>query len=216
MKKQIGLSLIEILVALAIGMLLLSAVLTFYVNNISSIKSTLLMNTLSNETQTAVNLINKEIKRANFTADSLSAPPTAIIKLASGETNKGNCIIFSYHDKPYTISGTAPALRASGFRLINNTNDIGIIQLRTSSSGACTDTLTSSNWEDLTDPKVVNIDSTTFEYATSGTEKKSINLIYSASLTNQKAETSTTKKIKINPTTLKIFVPNIQTVTLEI
>lgn len=118
MKKQQGLTLIEILIALALGLFIIAATLTLFINTVKSSSDTIKSVRLNHDLEMALNLIGNDIKRAGywgnakinansrinpFTDDALSTPATTArtniqILTANSTTvaDPGTCILYTY------------------------------------------------------------------------------------------------------------------------
>ncbi|WP_273431459.1 prepilin-type N-terminal cleavage/methylation domain-containing protein [Chitinibacter tainanensis] len=159
LNSQRGVSLIEILIAIAIGMFLLLGLSSFLVNNIQTQGSNLKTNTLNQDIRQIASLISKDIRRAgysgstatnsfnnirNCTSDSDTLPCTN----SDPSTTTNHCILYTYDRNK--SGGTPESNEFGGFRLNN-----GTIQMRTGG-----DTLnscipdTNNTWVDTTDRNI--------------------------------------------------------------
>ncbi|MBY5981021.1 PilW family protein [Ferrimonas balearica] len=66
-----GFTLVELMVAAAVGLILLSALLTFFSGNLRANSTTLELSRLNQELQTAMTVIARDIRRAGYRADGL-------------------------------------------------------------------------------------------------------------------------------------------------
>jgi prepilin peptidase dependent protein B len=203
LKYQNGTSLIEIMVALAIGMLLLGGIATFFISNLQSQKETIKSIILTREVHAISDLMAREIRRSGFTPDG-TAPSTQVstaqIKNDSGSATvyTGKCLLVAYYNNAATAT-----IQPSGFRLIDK-GGVGVVQFRTDITGGCSDTDTSNKWTNLSDPQNINI--TKFEFTHNTSKAGSINITIASQL---KADASS--KMKDNVFTA--FIPNINSVS---
>jgi prepilin peptidase dependent protein B len=161
MKKILGFTLIELMIALAINAFLLAGLIDIFVYNLEHYRKVINTNQLNEQLQSAIYFMTNEIKRAGYSG-------TAANDVNSGQNNNvfmsatnditvnagNNCILFAY-DR--SSDGSIPTINAAvdderyGFRLNNNA-----IQTRPpGATFACT--ATSSNWENMTDTNVISI-----------------------------------------------------------
>lgn len=120
MKKQQGLTLIEIMIALALGLFIIAATLSVYVNTVKSSSNTIKSARLNHDLGMAMSLMSNDIKRAGFWGGAVMeaasienpftvvpAPPATtpqtdihIFNLASPTTalttTAGDCILYTY------------------------------------------------------------------------------------------------------------------------
>jgi prepilin peptidase dependent protein B len=164
---QRGVSLIELLIGIMIGAFLITGVAIFYSNN-SQINNQLISTVrLEYEMQTAMKLMKDDIRRAGFNSAAAAFVATSTVNpfMVTGTTDirapNANCILFSYD---LNLDGTVPALNTAtsddrfGYRLDNQ-----VIQVRptTDAEFSCT----AANWEELTNPDILQITDLTFVLA---------------------------------------------------
>lgn len=165
-KKYIGLTLIEMLVALAVNMILLAALLAILASYINHYNRTSHSAMLDQQLQTAMQIMVNDIRRAGYWANASTDVNTAgnnnpfqasNVDIAVNGSN--NCILFAYD---YDNNGTLPSISSGadderyGFRLIS-----GTLQARPpGATFSCT--AATNNWENLTNSNVVTITALTF------------------------------------------------------
>ena len=160
--KQRGASLVELMVAMALGITSLAAV-TSLVGYGIGMNAKLLANSRLNEEVNAIGqLLIRDIKRAGYTADtiamvsdpvaspSLFANSIAVSEYPGEDAN--SCLIFSYDRNSNGVIDTVGTNENFGYRLNN-----GAIEIRIGGA-ACTAT----GWQNLSDTSVVNITDLTF------------------------------------------------------
>jgi type IV pilus assembly protein PilW len=168
-----GFTLIELMIAMAIGLLLVSAVITLYVSMSSSNIDYLKSIRLNHELRSAMNLMVRDIRRAGHNQDaatesvaatsinpfsnSSASTVQATVLSVTGASTADRTISFSYD------SDDDANIDTFGYRL-NIVGGIGAIQYcsndTTTTGVACT------NWEDLTDSNLIDIDNLDFEQDT--------------------------------------------------
>ena len=161
---QGGYTLLEILIGIGLGLFILANGIFMYSTIVKSYYDLLAATRLDEQLRSSMNLMVKEIRRAGYSSN-------AIANLKVGANNNvfmaaandikipsSSCILFTYDSDS---SGILPALNAAnydkrfGFRLSGT-----ILQSRalTDSSFDCN----SGTWENLTDSKVIQINSLSF------------------------------------------------------
>lgn len=173
---QQGLSLVELMVGLTVGLLLTTGVLNFYITSMKANTDNLQMSMLNQELRSMLHIIDRDIRRAGFWAgvpgtDDLSTNPfmsnpnDLVISAKTGEA-AGTCVIYSYDlDKDKlvdvgTVATSAPFntapydsgdLEQYGFRLNGNA-----VQMRTGLAVASESTFDcdSGSWTTITDSHV--------------------------------------------------------------
>lgn len=162
--KPHGVSLVEVLIGLSVGIILTFGVIVFYSNTSKVSNETLRTVRLEHELQTAMTMMKNDIRRAGYTANASSLVGTGTINpfMVSGSTDiqvpNTGCILLTYD---LNMDGSLPALNAAGsderfgYRLSNQT-----IQIRpsTDSSFSCD----AGTWENLTNPNIISITNLTF------------------------------------------------------
>jgi len=175
--KQVGFTLIEVIVTIGISSIVMLGAIAIYVNTVRDNVSILDQIKLNYSLQNSLNLMVSHIRRAGYwsnaqsqifnpsvknpfmTTSSVAANNTAITVYNSGTiSSTGNCLLFAYN---LSSSSTLPSIGSNpddrfGFRLNN-----GVIQYRVPSSDfSCTGA--SSSWENITDPNKVTVDALIF------------------------------------------------------
>ena len=180
-KKQLGVTLIELMISLALGLILTATLLSIYINTLQTNTSGLNLTRLNQETIALMNVMSSEIRRAGFDDDvdgddifgnnfnKTGSDPTEIMvynstdgvqrpsQVVPGTTEitgmTGDCILFAYDQNE---DGAFNDVEAKGFRLRNNR-----IEMRINSGGVgdvddCTSTST-SQWRVISDINRVRI-----------------------------------------------------------
>lgn len=148
--RQHGVSLVELMIGLTIGMLIVIGVLSIYTSTSVGSRNTLNSAKLNMEIRGAMDLMAEDIRRAGFGGNTFMAVGTTDLAIY----DSGSCIVYSYNDDN-DIDGVVSADEYFGFRIQNNT-----IQMRNGGSGDASN-CTNGEWEDITAPDTVQIDAPT-------------------------------------------------------
>ncbi len=185
MKIQCGVTLIELMISLALGLLLMSAVLAMYTGTLESNALVLDASRLNQETTTLMNVMVSEIRRSGYDDDfnvddifsnNFSDPDLSEITIVSGASafrlsqelsggaglGSGNCILFAYDANK---NGSFDVDEAKGFRLSGEA-----VQMRTGVSSitqANVQSCTSGTWVDISDDSLIKIKSLGFDNSSS-------------------------------------------------
>lgn len=158
---QKGVSLVELMVGLAIGLIIVGAASTVYVNAVRSGSDTLRSAKLNIELRGAMDMMVAEIRRAgyfNMATPSTNPFTQATTNLSSPSTD---CILFSYDANG---NGTTDSSDFFGFRRVDSAISMrfGGNPTPTTSAGCAVST---DSWEGITDPNSVIVDTLTFAIA---------------------------------------------------
>jgi len=177
---QRGVTIIELLVGLAVGILVVGGAITMYVSSIQSSNETLSATKLNQELAALMNVISNDARRAGYwespSPDNLDQNPfqeagvtllTVFNDMASNTaqaaTGQGECIVYAY-DATYLPGNVADSVDAAdlfGFRL----NGTVVQMLQTGVVGSL-DCATGA-WQNVTDPNLIEITTLTFDLGNS-------------------------------------------------
>lgn len=159
-----GLSLIELMVGIVIGLFVLWGMTSVYINSVRGSRTTTAANQVNQDLRATLDIIANDVRRAGFFANAsqATANPFADATTLPVISDSGRCLLYSY-DSTFR-GGTAGAVDAgtdfAGFRLGAN----GVLQALNSttisSTGADCGTL---GWENLTDERSIEITALTFD-----------------------------------------------------
>lgn len=162
--KQAGLSMIELMVSITVGLIVVSGVIGMFVNTVTSNADNLKMTRLNQELRMVMDVMVQDIRRAGFRGDSTTAtnsnPFTSTgDDLTARTVNVANdCISFTYDstalDSPPVTVGTVDNADRFGYRR-GLVGTVGVVQGRNGGAGA-TD-CAAGTWNDLTDDSSVDI-----------------------------------------------------------
>ncbi len=170
-KLQRGFSLIELMIAMVIGLFVLSGILTLMSNNMAFNKTAIDSLKLSQETKAAMNIMAEDLRRAGYWSNSNCMIPTSPTPANCPSTppssmsnpyahpnwpmtvTAGNCIIFSYDRDGVTTNNVPSSSEKFGYALVNNAIVLGY----PTTKDDCLDNSITSGWQTITDPKSVKI-----------------------------------------------------------
>jgi len=153
--RQAGLSLVELMVGIALGLIIVAAASLTSVAHLNDNRRLLLETQVQQDLRAAAEIVTRDLRRAGYwaaatrgvwTAGTTSLQPNPYVSIAEvnpGETS--NKVVFSYSldaDKDLTENNLVDIHDQAGFRLRN-----GGVELQ----------LGAGNWQQLTDPAVVRI-----------------------------------------------------------
>jgi prepilin peptidase dependent protein B len=170
-RAQLGLNLIELMVGLVVGLVVLAAISTVYLNTARGSRDTMNANRLNQDLRAVMDIMVADIRRAGYWGTAVSGSTNPFTVRTSPATDifvSAGCILYSY-DATYNAASTAGATDAGvdffGFQL-----NAGAVQTVTPGT-AMNDTSVACNtltWSNLTDPAVITIDTLTFSTASPG------------------------------------------------
>jgi hypothetical protein len=171
LKRQAGVTLIEAMISLALSLLVTSAMVALMANSLGTSTRVIHMSQLTDEMRNAMNMMTRDVRRANYTANSIFcygyskcgfaggiAQQTGDIQIGGG----GSCFTFSL-DRSFDGDATNDAVGA--FRRVT-TGGVGVIEMWTGAGGTtpnCASAAGAANWIELTDPTTVNITALTID-----------------------------------------------------
>lgn len=193
--KSFGFSMIELMIAMAIGLVVIGSVLAFTLSSLTTNTEYVQATRLSQELRNSMDFVARELRRAGYdqnigsytakySMSNLVTSPFARIFTtndANGDGTEGDgCVIYAY-DRSGGTGGTVDLARGEirAMRLGYTPDGVGVLELAESSSGktpACDGsgptytnyppTCSSAGWCSLSDPRVLNL--TAFSLDTSG------------------------------------------------
>lgn len=164
-REEKGISLIEILVSLAAGMIVLTAVVGVMISSNKTNVDSLRMTRLNQELRAAMSLMTRDIRRSMYLGDwseRIKVNPNATPRDNVGNFTRvsipeAGCILYSYDVDPNTAANdlsnaTLDANENFGFQLKD-----GAVKRGTTVTGC-----NGGTWEEITDPQTVTITALTF------------------------------------------------------
>lgn len=156
-RRQAGITLIEILISLVVGLIVLTAVVGVMVSSNKTNVDSLRMTHLNQELRAVMSLMTRDIRRSSYLGD--WAARVTVNAAASPKDNVGNftrvripqagCVLYSYDAD---ADATLDANENTGFRFNGGAVERGI---------NVTD-CNAGNWTGITDPQTVTITALTF------------------------------------------------------
>lgn len=142
MRLQKGLTLIEMMIALAIGALVVGAVITIFITNVRSFSDNVAMSKLNQELRGVMTFISDELKRSGYSADPDVSDFEAEFNVV------GSCVRYSYDENENDSRQLAEryAFRLSGNMIQWSYNNDAV---DCSGGGAV--------WEPITDDAIASI-----------------------------------------------------------
>jgi type II secretory pathway component PulJ len=207
-QKQTGVTLIELLVAGVISLIAASGMILAMSSTLGTGSQTIQMARLTQEMRTAMQIMSRELRRANYHSTfmncygkvdclaglGLDDKLRAIVIDDSGDSD---CLWFWYErPQPDGIKVLKGEWMAAAFRRQVSDDGIGRIQMTTDDTTPnCADLDDSGNWVDLTDPNIINILTFNVDDAASYVETYNANL---DTISVEKIALSMTAKLKVD------------------
>jgi len=141
MNKNKGLTLIEMMIALVIGLLVVGTVITIFITNVRSFRDNVAMSKLNQELRGVMTFISDEVKRTGYSSDPDESAFMDDLAVSVG------CIRYSYDEDADGVRG---ADERFGFQL--NANAI-----EWANNNTAADCSSATTWEDITDTDIANI-----------------------------------------------------------
>ena len=151
---QRGLSIVELMVGIAVGMFLVAGAVTMFVGNLTSSRQLLVEARVNQDLRATVDLISRDLRRAGYWENSISgtiaagAAGTTVANPYIAITPTGSSQIEYLFAR--NADNTLDNNEAFGFRR-EVVNGIGVIQMKTDAT---------PTWQTLTDPSVLNVSAT--------------------------------------------------------
>lgn len=163
MKKQSGFSLVELMIALLIGLIIVAATITLYATTVKSGSDTIKSARLNHDLEAAMTLMVNDIRRAGYWGGAIKGSNAKVNPFTSPTTDinlpAASCILYTYDGA--LDDGIVGNNEHYGFRLNAN----GAILIRTSGSTTATCPNNDDNWVPFTDDSQVNITGLSFTTA---------------------------------------------------
>lgn len=174
-RRSAGMTLVELLVGVALGIFLLFGVVTVFTSTIRGSADNLRSARLNQELSSAMEMMINDIRRAGYTngqedvyfhmKDADAAQRTGLPREVDINLPSATCILYSYDENS---NGTIEATERHGFRLVN-----GVIQTRISGADVTNCANDGDNWQPVTDGGTITV--TTLQLSTFDSRCKNIN-----------------------------------------
>lgn len=179
MKRALGFTLIELMISLALGVIVLSGLISVYVATVVSSSDTLAMSKVSQQTSALMNIITNDVRRAgywgqgvtpltDFLERDVSANPFSLngitafglmsnnVLIAGNSAAVGDCLVYTYDSDEDGVLDNEDIV---GFRL---TGTIAQMRRLGNTADATQVSCTAGTWEDLTDSDLISVDKLEF------------------------------------------------------
>ena len=183
LNKQQGFTITELMIAITLGMTIISSILLGYLATYTSSLNTLAGSRLNQELSTLMSIMVNDIRRAGYNGESPAILPSTnpfniagvttlgvfqtLTNTDQGPTGNGSCIVYAYNldgDNNPNPSDNVDANEVLGFRLNGNA-----VQVRTLGDPAdpyqCDNS--SGTWLTMTDPTFITITALNFDLSLS-------------------------------------------------
>lgn len=143
-----GFSLIELMVAITLGLIVMGSLVTFTVSMVSANSANIRMTRLTQDLRTSMNIATREVRRSGYDSGSVntaltSNDPSGYLDLEVDEAN--SCVTYTYDRGDATTE-------SRGFRL-----GAGALQMKVGSGATPISCTSADGWENVSDPNVVTI-----------------------------------------------------------
>lgn len=170
MKKQNGYTLIELMIAIALGLIVVGATIAIYISAVGSSSSTIKSARLNHDLEAVMALMINDIKRSGYWGGAVVGVDSRNNPFTAAATNINipisTCILYSYDANsngsltPNVLTDDVDANEYYGFKLINNT-----LSMRktgtTTNSADCSD----GTWDEFIDGNQLTITALNFSLA---------------------------------------------------
>lgn len=186
---QAGVTIIELLVGISVGLLVVSGAVAMYSSSIRNSNETLRASKLNQELSALMSVMVNDIRRAgywenaapigNFNENPFSqenATALAVIDdltsdTLQGPTGQGSCLVYAYDATylPGDVAGVIDTTDLFGFRLngtVVQMRQVGVVDGADCIGGTC-NSCNNGTWEDVTDPNLIEITNLDFDLANS-------------------------------------------------
>jgi type IV pilus assembly protein PilW len=175
-RRQRGLSIVELMVGVTIGLLVVAASTLVVTTQLVENRRLIVETQIQQDLRASADIVTRELRRAGaWTASSASAPPGAAAVWSYANTSVA-CSVYSTLSPSSGSSSevdyrylrpNSSGMPSLGFKLDSSTG-VGILRYSLAAAGAasapsdtCTPPIAPNNWQDLTDPATVNVTSFT-------------------------------------------------------
>jgi len=184
-KQQIGMTLIELLIAMVLGLIIVASVIALFISMLSSTTTNLNEIRLNQELRAAMSLMTRDIRRAGYNGNAAStagasnpfSTDASSAGAASTALNVGvgnDDVIFAYDADSDGVLGTDDEVFS--YQLASNSVQFCQENTVAKITAGCT----TASWQPITDPTVVSITGLTFietdASSASGAEFKQITI----------------------------------------
>jgi prepilin peptidase dependent protein B len=182
-RPQSGFSLIELMIAMVIGLIVAGAAISLAVNIIRSATASTLYARTTQDMRTVMNVMSRELKRAGFNLASLDQIGTGVSSpiysrvLTNNTPDTASCVMFGYDtldigggtaDSTPGVLSDAEAAEWRGFRR-QVIGGVGVVQMRLGGAGVGLDCDSGNHvWVNLTNPRTLDVTNLLFDFSNAG------------------------------------------------
>jgi len=163
-QRQAGVTLIEAMISLSLSMIVTSAMVVLMANSLGTSTRIIQMSQLSDELRNAMSMMTRDVRRANYSANSIFCYGNSSCGFAGGDAEQagdiqisGECFSFTL-DRGFNGDATDDAVGA--FRRVTS-GGTGVIEMWTGPAGTTPNCAAAPSdtdpWIELTDSSTVNI-----------------------------------------------------------
>lgn len=186
--RQRGLTIIELIIGMSVGLLVVGGAITMYVQAIRASNDTLRSSKLNQEVSALMSVIVNDVRRAgfwgnvglgNYNANPFSQTGATVLTVLNdmannadqGALGQGSCLVYAY-DATYlggNVPGTLETTDLFGFRLngtVVQMRQTGVVDGVACVGGTC-NSCTNGNWQNVTDPNLIEITALNFDLSNS-------------------------------------------------
>lgn len=160
-KQQQGITLIEMMIAMVLGLLVMGSIIAIFVNNVKTSSENIRMIRLNQELRGTMTFISDELKRAGYSGDATNSAFNDDLNFDV----VSSCLRYSYDEND---DGVQQPVERFAFKLLDDE-----IQWGTNQVDDLTD-CTNGNWQGITDANITSI--TTFTAPESAIPAGTINI----------------------------------------
>jgi len=162
-KRQSGVTLIEAMISLALSLIVTSAMVVLMANSLGTSTRIIQMSQLTDEMRNAMSMMTRDVRRANYSANSIFCYGYSKCGFAGGDALQTGDIQISVDQTCFSFTldrsfdGNATNDAVGAFRLVDS-GGAGVIEMWTGDETTTPNCAVDSiNWIELTDPNTVNI-----------------------------------------------------------
>lgn len=160
MKKQTGFTLIELMIALVLGLIVLGATINIYIATVGSSSSIIKSARLNHDLESVMALMLNDIKRSGYWGGANVAADSRVNLFTAATTNiqipASTCILYSYDADG---DGVVDSDEYYGFRFTNNS-----IQMRKTGTTTADADCVDGTWEEFIDNNQLTITALQFSF----------------------------------------------------
>jgi prepilin peptidase dependent protein B len=151
-QRQRGLSIVELLVGVAVGLFLVAGAATLFVTNLGNSRQLLLEARINQDLRATVDLITRDLRRAGYWGNSLAGTTATVTAGVSATTpnpyraiTPGTGIVEYAFSRDTVENNTRNTNEEFGFQR-TVVNSVGVVQMKVA-----------NNWQTVTDPQAMDV-----------------------------------------------------------